>query len=822
MSKLNKLSIAAKLSDPHRGADEAQQRTPRLISEQVRLLYRQAISGFVATLLNAVFLVAVLWQVVARERLLAWAALIVIITLSRYGLVRAYRRASDTETNVERWRLWFIVGAGAAGVGWGLAGTVLFPTDSVFHQAFLAFLLGGMVAGAAPYLAAVKSAYVSFLLPVLLPFAGLLLMQGDSGYAFMGAMVLLFGAAMWATAVAINATITRSLQLRFENIELIQDLSSAQGEVERSNEELEVEIEQRKQAQADLFQKNELAQITLESIGDGVITTDIRGVIEYVNPAAEQLTGWPNGEARGLPLAHVLRLIDETTRHTVPDPTRHCLQEGRSFHLSGHTLLVHRDDDREFSIEVTVSPIHDRERQGVGTVLVFHDATEIRGMARRMSYRASHDALTGLINRAEFELRLQQALESARNEGRQHAMCYLDLDQFKVVNDMCGHMAGDQLLRQLAPELQVGVREADTLARLGGDEFGVLLEGCPMDQAEKIAEGLRQIVQDFRFAWQDRVFEVGVSIGLLPITADSGSLTEVLSTADSACYMAKDHGRHRVHVHRPDAKALAQRHGDRRRITRIEKALQEERVHLYRQQAMPLSAKAKERDYSEILIRMFGESGELIPTTAFLPPAKRYNLMPMIDRWVLEKFCSIMHETQSFSRRAAEIFAINLSGQSLSDERFLDFVVDRLQQSTIGPENICFEITETAAIANLTRAMRFIAVLKDMGCQFALDDFGSGLSSFAYLKNLQVDYLKIDGSFIRDTADDPVDYAMVTIINQIGHVMDIRTIAESVEQRNVLKKLEELGVDYAQGFEIAEPQPIEQCFTNAPPRKLVN
>jgi diguanylate cyclase (GGDEF)-like protein len=537
---------------------------------------------------------------------------------------------------------------------------------------------------------------------------------------------------------------------------------------------------------------------------------------------AEQLTGWLDAGARGQPLSKVLKLIDETTRQALPDPVSFCLNEGASVRLPGHTLLIHRNEDREFSIEVTVGPIRDRDLQSVGTVLVFHDVTETRGMARRMSYQASHDALTGLINRHEFELRLTDALESARNDDRQHAMCYLDLDQFKLVNDMCGHVAGDELLRQFAAQLQTGVRETDSLGRLGGDEFGVLLQGCPMDKAKLIAEGLRQIVRDFRFAWQERVFEVGVSIGLVPITSESGSLTEVLSAADSACYVAKDHGRDRIHVYQPDDTMLAGRHGERQWVSRIGEALEENRFVLYQQKAMPLSGKAEGRAYSEILIRMLDQNSEPIPTAAFLPTAHRYNLMPAIDRWVLRDFCAFMRDTQGSAQTDRSLYAINLSGQSLSDERFLDFVVDQLRQNSIAPENICFEISETAAIANLTRAMRFISVLKDMGCLFALDDFGSGLSSFAYLKNLQVDFLKIDGSFIKDTANEPIDYAMVEIINQIGHVMNILTIAESVEQRSVLVKLKELGVDYAQGFEITEPTPLNEYIEAVPKKRLSN
>lgn len=813
MSGLAKKLEITPLSGGNAAAGSSSTRRDRILSEQLKLVYTHAFSGFLVTLAGALLLVAVLWPVARHGRLLPWLGLMALILVGCYALMRSYRQVADPEGQISRWRSRLVAGSAALGVGWGLAGVALFPADGVY-QLFLALLLGGLVAGALPYLAAVTGAYLTFILPVVLPLAGMLLVEGGRTHSMMAVLVLVFAAVMWVTARAVNTAILRSLHLRLQNLELIRDLSRAKAEVESANAELQSEIEERKRDEARLYREKELAQITLESIGDGVITTGIAGKIDYINPVAEQLTGWTNVEARGLPLSRVLTLMDETTGLAVVDPVRRCLEEGRSFRLSDHTVLIHRNEDRDSAVQVAVSPVHDRERRCVGTVVIFHDVTEIRGIARRMSYQASHDSLTGLVNRQEFERRLRRLLENARSEARCHAMCYLDLDQFKIVNDTCGHIAGDELLRQLAVALQSGVRENDTLGRLGGDEFGVLLEGCPLDRAISIAEGLRQMVQEFRFAWQDRVFEVGACIGLVPINADSGSLTEVLSSADAACYVAKSGGRGRVHVYEPDETTVAQRHGEMQWVSRISAALEEGRAQLYAQPTLALSNKARRREYSEILLRIYNEEGALVPNGAFLPAAKRYNMMPTIDRWVIRKFCSLASEAQVPLNQGLGIFAINLSGQSLSDESFLDFVVDQLRLGQVEPSNICFEITETAAIANLTRAMRFISVLKEMGAHFALDDFGSGLSSFAYLKNLQVDFLKIDGSFIRDTKEDPVDYAMVKIINQIGNVMDIRTIAEAVERQSVLSKLKELGVDYAQGFAIAEPASLQEGLAN--------
>ena len=556
-----------------------------------------------------------------------------------------------------------------------------------------------------------------------------------------------------------------------------------------------------------LFQERVRAQITLESIGDGVITTDAGGHIVYMNPVAEELTGWQAGEAEGLALAEVFRVIDERIGREREYPLNVSLRDGRVMrHESRHSLQ--RKDGRHFSIQDSAAPIRNQEGRVIGTVVVFHDTTEMQHLTNKMAFLASHDSLTGLLNRHEFEIRLQQVLESARTDGSRHAVCYLDLDQFKIVNDTCGHVAGDELLKQLTHQLHGKVRAGDMLARLGGDEFGVILENCDQSTAYRVADGLRQSIKDFRFAWQDRFFDIGVSIGLVPITATSGSMTEVLSAADSACYVAKDQGRNRVHIYQPNDDALARRHGEMQWVQRINDGLEGNRFQLYGQHMIPLTAGAP--TYCEILVRLHEKDTGLIPPNAFIPAAERYYLMPNIDRWVVARALDMIGRNRWSEDTSDQpmMYAINLSGQSLCDEKFLDFVVTHLHESGIPPARICFEITETAAIANLTRAIDFMSRLKDIGCRFALDDFGSGLSSFGYLKSLPVDYLKIAGNFIRDIVVDPVDHAMVDAINQIGHVMGLTTIAESVESDAILEKLRNLGVDYAQGFGISEPVPL--------------
>jgi diguanylate cyclase (GGDEF)-like protein len=425
-----------------------------------------------------------------------------------------------------------------------------------------------------------------------------------------------------------------------------------------------------------------------------------------------------------------------------------------------------------------------------------------------MAYQATHDSLTGLINRDEFERRLVEAINVARSNKEEHVLCYMDLDQFKVVNDTCGHIAGDELLKQLTVLLHRKIRKSDTLARLGGDEFGILFLDCKLYKAKQIIYVLRNAINEFRFAWGDKSFEVGVSVGVVSINRESGGVTEILSAADSACFAAKDLGRNRVHIYEPDDKVLSQRRGEMQWLPRIRDALENDRFQLFFQKFVPIQ-KSGSKYNIELLIRMLDDDGNIVPPMAFLPAAERYDLMPAIDRWVIDYAFSHLQQYQRENMHDNYLWTINISGQSLSDENFLDYVQAKTQQYDIRPALVCFEITETVAVSNLSDATHLITALKETGFYFALDDFGSGLSSFNYLKHLPVDFLKIDGSFVKDMLEDPIDYAMVESINQIGHILGLKTIAEFVEDTETLQKLKELKVDYAQGHAIHKPELLD-------------
>jgi len=575
------------------------------------------------------------------------------------------------------------------------------------------------------------------------------------------------------------------------------------------NQALDSVISHQKRLEASqkaLFEEKIRAEVTLHSIMDGVITTDSNNIILYLNPIAERLMGMNLVQAKNNNLDDVIQIIHEDTGDHVPSPTVACLEKQQTEVLKNHSALV-RNDGKAIPIEATAAPMRNDNAEVIGAVMVFQDVSQERKLSRQLSYQACHDTLTGLFNRRMFEEQLEAALLNVGMEDRHHALCYIDLDQFKIVNDTCGHVAGDELLRQLGDLLKSCIREGDVLARLGGDEFGILLENCSLKEASNVAENVRQAVKDFRFAWEERIFEIGASIGLVGINAENRELATILASADMACYAAKDMGRNRVHVYEPSDAMLSERHGQMHWAGRITKALEEHRMVLFEQPVVGIKENESQINHCEVLIRMQDEANAIILPDAFIPAAERYNLMLTIDRWVINQV--FKHMGLNENNGLAKIIAINLSGTSLVDEALLGYIIDTAETYQMNLNSVCFEITETAAISNLAKATQFIRALKARGCKFSLDDFGTGLSSFTYLKNLPVDYIKIDGSFVVDMVNDPIDRAMVDAIVRVGHVMQVQVIAEWVEDEQTLNLLKELGVDYVQGYHLGIPKKIQ-------------
>ena len=559
-----------------------------------------------------------------------------------------------------------------------------------------------------------------------------------------------------------------------------------------------------------LAREKERAVVTLDSIGDAVIATNALGQIETLNPVAEQLTGWTESQARGRTLAEVYILKNTLTGKILDYQLPKALSEKHIVLEANHTALVRRDGSN-IAIEDNAAPIIGSDGTSVGGVVVFRDVSAARQHAERLSWQANHDALTGLVNRKEFDRRLEEAIRSAQTDAKQHVLCYIDLDQFKVVNDTCGHIAGDELLKQIALLLKSKVRASDTLARLGGDEFAVLFEDCSVGKAQDIAKQLLEQIRTFRFVWTDKVFTVGASMGITAITEAAGNAREMVGVADAACYSAKEAGRNRIHVFRYSGAELAARHERLNWITRLTRALEQDEFRIYGQPYVALSQGARPGAYIELLLRLADANGEILPPASFVPAAERYGLMPAVDRWMISH---VFREYREISGKfgSSAIFGIDLSGAALSDDKLLAFVLAQAAHHGVAPQAICFEITEADAINQLPTAGALIRTLREAGFRIALDHFGAGLSSFGYLKNLPVDYLKIDADFVRGIIGDPVNLSMVKAINQIGHTMGMRTVAEYVDNPEVLQALRDIGIDYAQGYLLGKPQPLSEML----------
>lgn len=555
---------------------------------------------------------------------------------------------------------------------------------------------------------------------------------------------------------------------------------------------------------------NNTQALALESIAEAILTTDSTGQIDYLNPAAERLIGTTRDAAYGKAIGAVVGLVDESDRRVLSDPVYQALASGVPVNLSRRALMISRGEGDERAIELSASPMRSPEGEILGAAVLMHDVTELRGFARQLSYQATHDALTGLINRREFERRLDEAITTARRGDSTHMLCYLDLDNFKVVNDTSGHLAGDSLLRDVARQLREALRDSDTVARLGGDEFGMLLSGCPLDKARQIADDLCRRLSDFRFVWKDRVFQIGASIGIVELARESSSVEDSLAAADSACYMAKRQGSGNVVVYSARDEALARTTGEIQWLQKLQSALKDQRFELYMQPIVPAAIGANghgDGPALELLVRMRDDLGQEIQPLEFIRAAERYRLMGLIDRWVVgHALDAIVDGTLQVPE--GRCVSINISGQTLGDTQFLEFVVESLDRSGVAPSMLCFEITENAVVANLDHARRFVGVLHGMGCRFALDDFGSGVGSFSNLRNLPMDYLKIDGSFTRNLAHDTVNQAMVTAMIKLARTLDFKVIAEQVEDESSLEAVRRMGVDYVQGFVISRPQKL--------------
>jgi len=807
-----------------------------LLAEQIRLLYFQTNKALIASLLVSFACIFILWDHISQPILLGWFSAICLLTFARFLLAVTYfRKNPDNEASLQ-WGHYFLVGIGLSGILWGVAGGAFFVSDNMQYQLFLAYILGGMIAGAMAALSSYPGAFALFTIPAIAPYIYHIFTHPSHERIIIGATFLLFTFLMWCISRQLHQTIIDSLNLRFENHDLITHLQQAHNLQNTVNLELQNQITEKNLTQRALqtakleleqrilerttelalsndrlYREKELFQVTLASIGDAVITTDAMDRITHLNPIAEIYTGWNSDKVHGIPIQEIFRVKDIINQNIIENPLYIDLPPaGAGKSKKNLECILTRRDKHEFIIDYSVAPIRNHQNQIIGSVLIFRDVTEQRKLTEKLTYQATHDSLTGLLNRNEFEKRLRKILKSFRRYDV-HTLLFLDLDQFKIINDTCGHGAGDDLLRQVTALLNSKLRTRDTLARLGGDEFGIILEHCPEEEALQVANTLRELVQDFRFQWHDRTFSIGVSIGLYSINRANQILEDVLNAADNACRVAKNQGRNQVQIYHEED-FTAQDNDETQWLPRIQNAIANQNLCLYFQPIVAISHSSNLKEHGEILVRLYGEKNQLILPNSFLPIAERYHQMVEIDRWVIKESLELINIR--LKQQSRGMYVINLSAHALSNENFLDYVINHLNQQAFHPSNICFEITENIALADLQRVVTFIVALKNLGCRFSMDDFGGNLTSFSYLKNIPIDYLKINGQLIRNLRNDTVDRAMIESINHIAHHMKLETIAEWVEDIQTLQLLEEIGIDYVQGFGLAKPY----LFSSAAPQ----
>ena len=782
-----------------------------ILRKQADRLFEEALFSNLTVIGVAILIVTVLFDYLQSQSLLlvGWSSAICLLSICRLAVLFLYKKHNALfGLNAKGWMTLYTFLTGCVGTVWGLASIFYIVIDDIQINTLFYILISTVVAAAVPVLSAWFPTFLAYTIPQLVLLTSMSLYQIQTVNVDKLAYILTVGfiayyLLMFSMARRANQNLIKSLKLQESNQYLLTKLNDEMLQreelIKARTKELSLSNDKLKASQEHMLKLSR----AVESSPNPILITDANGTIEYVNKRCEKLSGYTAVEMHGQRLETYKSnkmpsaFFDEIWHQTA--------SEGQ---WSGEIENC-RKDGSHYWVKLYLAAVYDDQKNINHYVAIYEDITESRKLAKKLSFQATHDNLTGLINRTEFERRLSMLVNDAQRIGTEHALCFLDLDQFKVINDTCGHIAGDELLRQLGSLLGGSTRKSDTLARLGGDEFAILVEDCELEKAEFIANEIKELVSQFQFIWETQVFTVGVSIGVTTITSATRNRTEALKQADSACYAAKNSGRNRVYVYQEQDQQLTAQKGEFKWVNEIKEALIEDRFELYAQPIV--STETEHLAMYEVLVRLRSKAGQLFPPGAFLSSAERYNLSDRIDKWVVSHVFEWL-EQHYHSLPHLNYLAINLSGASIGDEGMLAYIRTKLSAASFNQEMIKFEITETAAIANLKQAHHFINSVLALGCQFSLDDFGSGLSSFAYLKNLPVQSIKIDGMFVKDMHVDPLDYEMVKSINDIGHVMGLETIAEFVESEEIWQKLKAIGVNYGQGYHLGKPAPIDQIL----------
>ncbi|MBT8127091.1 MAG: EAL domain-containing protein [Gammaproteobacteria bacterium] len=779
------------LSNPWLAHSEAnlpanQELKERIRLEQVALLYRNSMTGFMVSIAAGGLMVFALRTQVPVVNLLLWYGLLLLVTALRYSFTQRYQASKPALRQSRDWEKLFLLGAAGAGLVWGLSIIVLFPADSVAHQFLVALVLSAMVGGAVAVFSARKTVYLAFAFTIMIPVVLRFLYENDAVHTALAIMAIIYLIGMIVTARNTEQVIRIALALRFDNQELAEQVS------------------RRKRTEIALRNSEERLRDFAESAADFFWELDAELRLIDISERFHEITELQREQVIGQNIEQLVRSYCSDL-----DVVEKYIKRLNEKDVIEHLELIWKiTESTSRTLLFSGKPIFNNRGEFLGYRGVGRDVTKERHIAQLMNHQAKHDALTGLVNRREFMHRLENALVHCKRDGASYVLCYLDLDQFKIVNDTVGHGAGDALLKELAGILCSRLRTRDTLSRVGGDEFALMLENCQLDSGIQIAESLLAVLADFRFQWEGREFRVGASIGVVPISSESETALKLLTQADLACYTAKDLGRNRIYTYDSEDRELSRTENQMALVSKLQMALMNDQFVLYRQPICSL--KDGHIEHYEILLRLKDSTNKILSPRNFIPAAERYGLMKEIDRWVIKHALSAY--AHQYTNSSTARFSINLSGNSLNDDGLLQWVLKLFKHFKVSPDRICFEITETAAIRNLNQAKQLINALRTEGCRFALDDFGSGLSSFAYIKYLPVDYLKIDGSFVVDMGQEASANAMVSAINEMGHVLGIQTVAEHVENSTTLEAMRDIGVDHVQGFAMGEPTPLPMPY----------
>lgn len=774
-------------------------------NQDLNYLYKQAPAGIILTIISALLVSWFVLPSVPDYIYVPWLAFIVLTAFTHTLIIKEFSKNKNTLHVNNQWAVYHTIMVGTTGLAFSIGYILFLPLLSTFSQIILLLILATLAVAFLPILSVFLPAYIIYISAFIFPIVFWIYnLPPDKAYPIATLLAITY-----CMLIVISSYYSKALLEAFglagEVSGQVKYLYEIIDKTKTLNVNLKKDIYEYIKKNNSVSKEKEQAEITLQAIGEGVISTDQLGRINYINPVAEIYTGWELKDAKGMYLSSILNLVDETTHIKLPNPVEQCLEKNITVNSSDATRLIRRDG-LEYAIEYSTTPVMEGKIAS-GSVMIFRDVTEKRTMQKTLDWQAKHDSLTGLINRREFDSRLNKIISSTSNSEREHALCFIDLDRFKIINDSCGHQAGDELLKKISARLKKIARDTDTIARLGGDEFAVLMYSCNIDKARLIAEIFKEEAFNVKFDWHGKHFSITASIGIVPLNESTESLTELQRVADLVCYKAKDAGGNRIEVYE-EGKTEQQKHsGELKILEELQDNLEKEKFKIYTQQIQPLDS-LNDTIFHEVLLRMNNSEGELLAANNFLHTAENYHMLSAIDDWVLKVIMELIaYGSPLFNK--AHIISINISQQSIFNENFIKHAVNMFDEYNIPAGNICFEINQCQFDGSMDTFKRFVTLIKRQGCKIALDNFNYNPGSINLIKQLDVNFIKIDAREFGDINDSKnYNYQLLESVNGINHLVGAQTIIKCIDNPDIIDSLFEIGTDYIQGYSVEAPQAL--------------